>query len=100
MTMIGVCGDDCSCCPRYIATQTRSLEEFEKVKQLWVRFGFRDATFPAKDLACDGCSPDIHCAYPELCACANKHAIENCGLCEEYPCGLMEEAFAETSDLL
>ena len=99
MSLIGVCGDDCSCCPRYSATQNGKPEDFERVKELWVRLGFRDPSFPVKDLACYGCGLDSRCAYPELRACAYKKNLENCGLCNEYPCEMMMEAFVETERL-
>ena len=71
MNKIGVCGDHCSYCPRYIATMSGNIEELEKVKGLWVRLGWRDESFPAHKLVCYGCSPEIKCAYPELRNCAD-----------------------------
>jgi len=99
LSPIGICGDNCSFCPRYIATQNRSAKELEKVKELWVRLGLRDLSFPAQDLACFGCKPENKCAYSELRACAREKGIDNCGLCAAYPCKLINAAFEKSEKL-
>ena len=93
MNMIGICGDKCNCCPRYIATQDGSIQDLEKVKELWVRLGLRDSNFLAQDMACEGCLPENKCAYIDLRSCPNLKSCENCGLCIEYPCKLIKRAF-------
>jgi hypothetical protein len=97
--MIGVCGDDCLHCPRYVAMQNGSVEALEEVKELWVRLGLRDTDFPVWDLACIGCRPENRCAYPEIRACAQGQEIENCGQCPEYPCGLLNTVFEKSGKL-
>jgi len=72
---------------------------WKKTKELWVRLGLRDSTFTAQDMACYGCKPENRCAYSELRACANNKLIENCGLCNEYPCELFNTAL-EASETL
>jgi hypothetical protein len=99
MITIGICGDDCLYCPRYLATQSGKVEELEKVKDLWVRLGLRDPAFSAQDLACCGCTPANNCAYPELRACVSEKGIESCGLCEAYPCQLISAAFEKSERL-
>ena len=99
MEIIGICGDNCAYCPRYIATQNGSTQELEKVKELWVRLGLRDPAFPVKDMVCKGCVPENSCAYPEIRSCVSARAIENCGLCDEYPCELLKDA-CDRSDKL
>ncbi len=99
MFPIGICGDNCSYCPRYIATQNRSAEELEEVKELWVRLGLRDPVFPAQDLACFGCKPENKCAYSELRICASEKGFDNCGLCDGYPCKLINDVFEKTEKL-
>jgi hypothetical protein len=99
MDKIGVCGENCSYCPRYIATLSGDKGEFEKVKELWVRIGWRDKSFPAEKLVCHGCDFEIKCAYPELRSCAAEKKISNCGLCENYPCEFMNAAFERTEKL-
>jgi len=99
MDKIGVCGDNCSYCPRYNATQSGDIEEFEKVKKLWVRLSWRDESFPARELVCHGCSLEVKCAYPELRDCAYEKKISNCGLCDSYPCELVNAAYERTKNL-
>jgi hypothetical protein len=99
MSMIGACGDNCSCCPRYIAAQEGSLEALNKVKELWVRLGFREADFPARDLACSGCGPENQCAYHEVRECAYGKGIDNCGLCQDYPCEVMDAVFEKSENI-
>jgi hypothetical protein len=97
--MIGYCGDNCLLCPRYAAAQNGSAEELEKAKELWVRLGLRDPNFPAKEMVCYGCGPKIECAYSELRSCAHKKGVDTCGLCAEYPCGLISAAFDKSQKL-
>jgi hypothetical protein len=97
--MIGVCGDNCEYCPRYIATQNGSMNELEKVKELWVRLGLRSHDFPVEDMACHGCKPENKCAYTKLRACVSTKKYDNCGLCSEYPCDLINSAFEKSEKL-
>lgn len=97
--MIGICGDNCTFCPRYTATQNGGKTEFEKVKELWVRLGLRDHDFPVQDMACNGCLPENRCAYGELRKCVVGKAIENCGWCDDYPCNLIKASFMKSENL-
>ncbi len=99
MSMIGICGDNCLFCPRYIVTQKGSAKDLENVKELWVKLGLRDRSFPAREMACHGCKPENKCAYSEIRACAAKRHVESCGLCDGYPCGLIDRAFAISEKL-
>ena len=97
--MFGLCGDNCTCCPRYAATQKNTTDELEKVKELWVRLGLRSPDFPAEGLTCNGCMPQNNCAYQEYRACVITRKIKNCGFCDEYPCKLIKEVFYKTEKL-
>jgi hypothetical protein len=99
VSMIGICGDNCQFCPRYVATENGSAKELEKVKELWVKLGLRDPAFPAQEMACHGCKPENKCAYPEIRDCANERAVDNCGLCDGYPCGLINTALDRSEKL-
>ena len=99
MALIGVCGDNCSYCPRYVATKSGGIDKLEKIKELWVRLGLRGPTFPARDLSCFGCRPENNCAYSELRACATGRGIDNCGLCDGYPCNLINASFQKSENL-
>jgi hypothetical protein len=99
MTMMGICGDNCLYCPRYIATQSGNVWELEKVKELWLRLGLGNSTLSAQDMVCSGCNPENNCAYSELRACVYGKGIENCGLCKAYPCDLVNAAFEKSESL-
>lgn len=99
MNTIGKCGDNCECCPRYLATQTGDISELERIKKLWVRLGLRDPTFPAERMICHGCATENRCAYAELMECVNSKELDNCGLCDDYPCDRIELAFAKSDSL-
>jgi hypothetical protein len=93
MDKISICGDNCTYCARYIATEKGGIQELEKVKELWVRLGLRDPDFPVQEMACHGCRPKNKCAYPELYSCVRTNGVENCGLCDEYPCKCINDVF-------
>ncbi|HOO90196.1 MAG TPA: DUF3795 domain-containing protein [Syntrophales bacterium] len=97
--MIGFCGDQCTCCPRYRATQDGGKIELEQVKALWVRLGLRDPHIPVENMACHGCALEKECAYSELCACISLKALENCGLCDDYPCTIINSVFVKSEQL-
>jgi len=99
MSLIGICGDNCLYCPRYIATQNGCAKELEKIKELWARLGLRDPVFPARDMACFGCRPENKCAYSEVRVCAREKGIDNCGICQGYPCKLINAAFEKSEKL-
>lgn len=99
MNRIGICGDNCSFCPRHLATQNGDARGLEDVKELWVRLGLRDPAFPAQGMACYGCRPENDCAYSEVRACAYGKGIENCGLCQEYPCEMLQAVFEKSQKL-
>jgi hypothetical protein len=97
--MIGICGDNCDYCPRYIATKNSRLIDLEKVKELWVRLGLRDHDFSVEDMACRGCLPENKCAYVGFRICVSAKGQENCGLCGEYPCKLINGVFEKSEKL-
>lgn len=97
--MMGMCGDNCAYCPRYIATKSGSQSELQKVKELWVRLGLRDEGFPVEDMACHGCLPENKCAYEELRACLEEKGHPNCGWCHEYLCQMIKSVFAKSEKL-
>ena len=99
MSLIGVCGDNCSYCPRYIATRSGKADALEEVKELWVRLGLRDSSFSAQDLTCFGCNPENPCAYSELRDCAREKRTDNCGLCDAYPSKRIDAAFEKSGEL-
>jgi hypothetical protein len=98
MGMFGACGDDCSVCPRFKATAANDKKALDRIKDLWVLFGWRAPDITADALKCSGCSKDNSCAYPKLRDCAFDKGLDNCGMCEKYPCGLVNAAFEKTEN--
>ena len=96
---IGACGDDCSYCLRYKATLSRNTEELKRIKDLWVSFGWRDAKINWRELECRGCRKENKCADENLRNCAFEKGLKNCGMCQKYPCRLIEAAFDRTETL-
>ena len=52
--------------------------------------------FDKKESTCPGCS--VHEGHPawgecEIYSCVNKHQIDHCGLCDEFPCDLLVNYF-------
>ena len=99
MTLMGICGDNCLYCPRYVATRSGGAEELEKVKELWICLGLVEHDLPAGEMICSECVPENDCAYSELRACVYGKGIENCGLCESYPCERVNSAFDKSKKL-
>jgi hypothetical protein len=98
--LIGACGDDCSCCPRYRATIGNDPGELSRVKELWVAFGWRAPDIDVQELKCSGCGIGNKCSYPELRDCAFGKGHGNCGRCATYPCELVKAAFLKTERAL
>lgn len=95
MQHLGVCGDDCSLCPRYLATRSYDIEQLKKVASLWYRAGFRDNLVQAEEIACYGCKSAKECAFEDLKNCAKDRKINNCGLCQDYPCRAIKKVFGQ-----
>ncbi|MDM7991851.1 MAG: DUF3795 domain-containing protein [Candidatus Fermentibacter sp.] len=97
--MIGVCGDDCGACPRFLATASGDPAALEKVRDLWVRIGLRETGFPVEDMACRGCRSSSRCAWPLVRDCAFSRGIPDCGRCGGFPCGRLEAVFEASEEL-
>lgn len=96
-TVISVCGDCCSECPRYKATQSNSISELEYVAQLWFRLGLRDRVVSIDEISCTGCNKKANCVY-NLTTCEHLNGKENCGECRLFPCSKLYAVF-KNSDL-
>jgi hypothetical protein len=84
--VLGVCGDNCSECPRFLATKSGDRAQLGVLAALWVKLGFRDTLPRPEEMECRGCSPANLCAYPDQRRCAVERGLSNCGECGEYPC--------------
>jgi hypothetical protein len=96
MTSIGFCGDNCGLCPRYIATKRVDIHYLKKVRDLWVRIGWRDKETSVQEVACDGCTSVQSCRYDNVRICAKDKVITNCGECVDYPCQEIIKVFDRT----
>ena len=96
--IFGACGDDCSLCPRYRATLAGDRNALERVKELWILLGWREADVTAEELKCSGCRKENKCSYQKLRDCAFEKGYKNCGMCGRYPCGLVSAAFEKTEN--
>lgn len=97
---LGFCGDNCSVCPRYVATQSGDVEQLRKVAVLWYRVGLRDEVVPPEELTCHGCSTENLCAYEDVRECAIEKGVKNCGECEDYPCEKVLKVFKWTESFV
>lgn len=92
------CGYDCSKCPVYIATENKNLEQLRKILYN------NNPNETIDSLGCYGCKSDKSINY--MCAnclirqCAMEKKIDNCGLCDQFPCGKLVYISKETMECL
>lgn len=91
---ISLCGDNCLVCPRYLA---QSAEECARAAELWYRIGWRDRIVSDEEIRCTGCSAEKQCAY-QLIGCTQRHGVERCGRCAEYPCATIREMLKRSAE--
>ncbi len=95
-TKIAYCGDDCSECPRYLATMSGNIEELRESAILMGKVGWpRDLENPDR-MKCRGCEDIENCEY-SVKECCIKQGLANCGMCGDYPCELINKAFEITA---
>ena len=92
---ISFCGDNCSECPRYIATQNNDTIRLQELARLWYRLGFRQETVSIEEIRCNGCSKTKPCSY-DINTCEHVRDLNNCGECAHYPCAKISGVFART----
>ena len=100
MSYISYCGLLCNECPLYIATKNNDLQAKER---LAVECSTEAITFTAEDMTCEGCfchknDRSKMCGDCEIRKCAKNKAVENCGLCSEYPCEIVERRLPVDSE--
>lgn len=92
MINIGLCGDDCNYCPRYLVTTSGNEERLKEVARMWQIVGWRDTAESPEKLTCYGCASLEICKL-SIKECAMEKGIESCGKCDEYPCEKLLEIF-------
>jgi hypothetical protein len=95
MQKLAYCGNDCTVCPRYIATQISDVLKLNEVAELWYKLGWRDKIVPVEEITCYGCSSSNFCSYG-IQKCASEKNVDNCGKCNDYPCNLSLKTFERT----
>ena len=93
--IISFCGDVCSECPRYKATQRNDIEKLEALSNLWFRLGFRDKLVDVEDIKCNGCNKNKDCSH-NINNCEHLIGKNNCGECNYFPCTKIERVFQKT----
>ena len=94
--IIAACGNDCSACPRYVKKPyEKTDEELRHTAELWAKIGYRDHVVTNEEISCTGCKPTNWCRY-NVVGCCNDKGIENCSLCNDYPCDNIKECFRIT----
>ncbi len=92
---ISLCGDTCSECPRYVATQHNDIVRVQELAELWHRLGFRQEVVSVEEISCNGCSKTKPCSC-NINTCGHVRNLNNCGECAHYPCAKINEVFAKT----
>jgi hypothetical protein len=95
MKGIACCGNDCTQCHRYVATNSGDHQKLADVAFRWYQYGFHDEIRPPGEMRCTGCSPDASCHYG-IVRCAEQMKVSHCGKCKEYTCVRLEDAFGKT----
>ncbi len=97
MEYISFCGDICSLCPRFIATQKNDENELTRVAELWFKLGFRDTIVSNDEIRCNGCTKERYCAH-SINSCEFLDDKKNCGECDHFPCDKIAAVFEKTQN--
>jgi hypothetical protein len=103
--MIAYCGEICTECSAYVATQNNDPAALQYVANEW---NARDgSSLIAEDCICDGCMGGGcrmgYCRTCEVRTCAIERGLENCTHCADYDCEKLVVCFEhspETQDVL
>ncbi|WP_024834513.1 DUF3795 domain-containing protein [Ruminiclostridium josui] len=92
-TLAAVCGHFCTACSLFIGSQ----EDPERLKGISKR-----TNRTIEEVTCHGCRSDNKSFYcTTVCKmrdCAEKHKVDFCSLCEEYPCEEFKAFESEAPD--
>jgi len=95
--IIAYCGDICTDCSAYIATQANNRAALERVAAQWrEEYNLPDIT--VESVICDGCLGSdgrrcYYCAGCEIRACGVERGVANCAHCADYACERLERFF-------
>jgi hypothetical protein len=90
--MLSMCGLDCAVCPANVAYRTDDETLRVKTADEWSQ-QFHAALKPA-DINCVGCLKTrgvqiAHCGECEIRKCGLKRKVNNCAMCDDYPCQII-----------
>ncbi len=94
MLNLGLCGDDCNYCPRYLATVSSDEERLKEVAIMWQMIGWRNSVCSPEDMLCQGCASVKTCGLG-IKECVIENGIDNCGKCGDYPCEKLVKIFED-----
>lgn len=101
MKIIAYCGLLCNKCEAYIATKEKNDVKKEALAQEW---SSDDYKLKKEDINCYGCTKDNSgpifkfCEECEIRKCGIEKDIDNCGICDKYPCNMLEKPFEMSPD--
>lgn len=79
MAEIGYGGDNCSDCPRYVATINNDTEKLKEAALMWKRVGWRDTVLNIDEIKCGGCKTVKWCRYNDItCRLIATGQLANC----------------------
>ena len=85
--MMAYCGIMCDECPAYKATVDDSDELRKNTAKLWSKL--YNADIRPEQVNCLGCRSGVrytHCGVCEIRACNLENQLDNCGVCDSFPC--------------
>ncbi|NIP36547.1 MAG: DUF3795 domain-containing protein [Thermoplasmata archaeon] len=90
---VSYCGLVCAECPAYRGTRDGDVELLERAAKVWSEHYDEDLT--ADSIRCDGCKSltgphSVTCVTCKIRICAKDRGVENCALCDEYGCDILE----------
>ena len=92
------CGYNCSKCPVYKETKDNNLKQLRKILYN------NNPNETVETLGCYGCklneSINFMCVNCQIRQCAMEKNVENCGLCNNFPCGKLVFISKETMEYL
>jgi hypothetical protein len=95
MQVIGACGLNCSECQAFKATKTGETEKLAELAKAW---GKPENPYTVEDMMCQGCMSETvykGCTTCGIRNCALTKGVENCGGCNSFPCGNLENTWKD-----
>lgn len=101
ITLIAVCGLDCTKCEAFIATQKNDDDLRAKVAHNW-SIHYNIEILP-EHINCNGClsvgTKTYHCENMcEIRKCAKAKNLKTCANCKDYACSKLDEIFNYVPD--